>query len=135
VLEGDAEDAPPDRAVAVADAGGVVRHQPELELRDEVEKLAEEEAGRHGVAAGQMLDEPFGEALPVRHLDRDDEPGAGEGRDVVRNPAIAFLLEKRLEVRGARVVAEGRLDRLGERGLSAGFGSEQEEEDFFAGCR
>src|SRR5262249_40179680 len=57
VLEGDAENAPPDRPVAVAHAGGIVRRQPELELRDEIEELAEEEAGGYGITPGQMLDE------------------------------------------------------------------------------
>jgi hypothetical protein len=114
--ERDEPDAAPDPVVAAADVRLVVRREPDLELRLEVEELLEQEPRGDRVAAGELLHERLGERLAGLGLDRGHEPRADEAREVVAR-ALAVALEEGAEVGDGRVVAEQRAQRLQEGAL------------------
>ena len=112
------QDASPHRGVVGVDAGPVVRGEPQLEDGPELERFAVEEPSGDGVAAGEELEESFGERLAVVDLDADHEAGTGEAGDVVADAGVAVAFQERLEVGGGGVLAEHAADRLQLRALA-----------------
>ena len=85
---------PPDRVIGALDARLVIDGKPQLEHRNELEKLLVQEAGTDGVPAGHLLDRRLGQpASPLRfyggHIACPVKPG-----EIVRDAATLFLQER-----------------------------------------
>ena len=107
--ERDLEDAPPERVVVGVRAWTGVGDEPERELRLELEVLAVQEPGCDLVAAGELLDQSFGEALAVFDLDADDHAAAGESGDVVSDAGVAAALRGTSQSRPSRRIRRASL--------------------------
>ena len=131
--ERDEPDAAPDRVVGALHRGLVVRREPDLRDRDEVEELAVKEPGGDRVAAGQRLDEVLVEATARLNLSGGDEPGAAEPGDVVRDASALVTRHEGLGRGVQPVVAENAPESRDERRLPVRAGAVEDEEGLLVG--
>ena len=108
MLEGYAEDTPPDRAVIVFDFRGMVGCQPQFELRRKFKCLLVEKPCPDRVSACEYLDQAFSEPLALVNFNRYDEPPPREFRDVVSDGARFPPRNKCFEIGDLGIIAKGR---------------------------
>lgn len=99
-----------------------------FELWPEVEELLEQEPRGDGVAAGELLDQGFGEWFARLGFDGGDEARADEAGEVVAG-ALAVALKEGVEVGDGAVVREQRTQGLQEGALAVGAYTVEQEQD------
>ena len=127
--------APPNAFVRSHNLWLVLGGEPQFQLRLELKRLLEFEAGAYGIAARELLNQRFRQLLTLLPFGRAHKPCAPQLGDVRIRPGLhaPFLGDKSVEVRRLAVGSENMAQNLDESGLSVAAVAPEDEQALLNG--